>query len=169
MKRFVKITTFVLMTVCLVVNIASASAARMYGVCQTTQYISVRSGPGTTYSRVYPLRNGEPVQTTGDPNENGFIKIDTPASGWVKSTYLSSTMPAWWTRYGDPYMSNATSTNLTHFQHDLNIALNLSILENGIWGTQTRNTVKQLQQRAGITVDGIAGTYTKFWTYNLSH
>ncbi len=169
MKHYIKTTVSILMMVCIVACTASASAARMYGVCQTTQYINVRSGPSTIYSRVYALHNGEPVQTTGDPNVNGFIKINQPALGWVQSPYLSSSMPAWWTRYGDPNMSAATSTNLKHFQHDLNTALNLNISEDGVWGTQTRNAVKQLQQSVGITVDGIAGTYTKFWTYNLSH
>lgn len=169
MKHMKKLITLALVVLSVMTITTSALAARMYADCSTSSSVNIRSGPGTTYSRVGTLRNGEPVQTTGAGYVNGYVPINQPRSGWVSSSYLSSSMPSWWNRYGDVNMNDSSGTVLEHFQHDLNEALNLDINENGVWGTQTRNAVKKLQAEAGLTVDGIAGTYTKLWTYNLSH
>lgn len=146
----------------------SASAERMYGDCTPSAYINIRSGPSTGYERIGKLLNGEPVVLASSLS-NGFYKISSPKSGWVDADYLCST-PSWMSRYGDPDMSNATTQHLKNFQTDLNtIFPTLNLKVDGTWGKATKAAVEKLQQKAGITVDGIAGTYTKIWTYNLSH
>ena len=61
--------------------------------------LNVRSGPGTNYSKVSSLSKGTQVTVT---EINGdWSKISSPVSGWVSSSYLSSTAVT----------TNSTSTN----------------------------------------------------------
>lgn len=146
-----------------------ASAATMYGSCPTDEYINVRDAASSSGDRIYRLRNGEPVTTTGDTSNN-YTEISSPIDGWVQTSWLSSSSPAWMNRYGSRTMNLASKDDMENFQTDLNKISGIDdISVDGYWGPETENAVRQLQAKAGISVDGIAGTYTKLWTYNLSH
>jgi murein L,D-transpeptidase YcbB/YkuD len=170
MKHIKKIMALALVIVSiLAIAVPAMAATTLYGSCSTDEYISVRSSASSSASRIYKLRNGEPVTYTGT-SSNGYKKISSPVSGWVDSSYLSSSSPAWKTRYGSKTMNLATYTQMSAFQTDLNAVAGVTdITVDGYWGPETQGAVEQLQAIAGLTVDGIAGTYTKLWTYNLSH
>ena len=73
------------------------------------------------------------------------------------------------TRYGSKTMNLATRAQMLRFQADLNEIDNIDIEEDGYWGNETETAVRYVQNKANITVDGIAGTYTKLWVYEYSH
>ena len=168
MKNVKKILALALVIISvLAISIPALAASTMYGKCTVGQYINVRSA-SSGGSSIYRLRNGEPVTYTGT-TKNGRYQISAPVSGWVQTDYLSSNTPAWMSRYGSKTMNLATRDQMIAFQTDLNKISGISITVDGYWGTQTQEAVKTAQSKAGITVDGIAGTYTKLWVYDLAN
>ena len=169
MKNMRKILAITLVVMSILGIAASASAAVAYGVCNTKQYISVRSGPSTGYDRIYALRNGQPVETTSS-SSNGFTKITAPISGWIMTSYISTGTPGWITRYSSANVDRAEKKYILHFQEDVNkTSYSTTIKEDGVYGNQCREAVRWIQQKGGLTVDLIPGTMTKVWLYNLSH
>ena len=170
-KSFMKRLLALALVIISVLSVSAVAFAEstLYGKCATNEYINVRDAASSSGARIYRLRNGEPVTATGT-TQNGYTKISSPVNGWVMTSWLTSSAPAWKTRYGTKTMNLATHDQLKAFQQDLNkISGITAIAEDGVWGNNTKEAVKQLQEKAGITVDGIAGTYTKIWCYNLSH
>ena len=168
MKHMKKLIVLALAVMTVMAIAVPAMAATAYGSCATDEYINVRSQPSPTSSILYHLHNGEPVNVTG--TSGNYQVINSPVSGYVQSDYISTSRPAWRSRYGSKTMNLATHSQMVAFQTDLNAIPGITdITVDGYWGPETRGAVEQLQTIAGITVDGIAGTYTKLWTYNLSH
>lgn len=169
MKIIKKILAFALVTAMLLCIAGSAMAAtKMYGACTPGTYINVRASAKAGTTVVYKLRNGEPVTYTGTTS-NGFKQISSPVEGWVSSDFLSSGTPDWMALYGSATMNKATRTQMIAFQNDLNCIGDISIPVDGYWGPKTEAAVKVVQEKANITVDGIAGTYTKLWVYDFAH
>lgn len=166
MKRLVALA---LVIVSVLAISATAFAAAAYGKCPTDEYINVRSSASSSGARIYKLRNGEPVTPTGT-TKNGYTEISAPVAGWVMTSWLDTGAPDWANRYGTQTMNRAEHAQIKAFQNDLNSISGITPIEaDGYWGPKTEAAVKELQAKAGIDVDGIAGTYTKLWTYNLSH
>ena len=145
---------------------AMAASSTKYGLCPTDEFIYVRSA-AKKQGDLYHLHNGEPVTATGT-TKNGYSQISSPVNGWVLSTCLT-TSPAWKNRYGSKTMNLESYAHMLAFQVDLNEIPGINISEDGTWGPETEAAVRTFQQMAGITVDGIAGTQTKYRLYNRTH
>ncbi len=170
-KSFIKRLVALALVIVSVFSISAVAfaAETLYGECPTDEYINVRDAASSGGARIYRLRNGEPVTTTGTA-KNGYTQISSPVDGWVMTSWLTEDTPAWLSRYGSKTMNRASHDQMKAFQQDLNNIPGIStIAEDGLWGPETKNAVEELQALADITVDGIAGTYTKIWCYNLSH
>lgn len=168
MKNMKKILALALVIVSvLAISIPALAASTMYGTCKVGTYINVRSA-SSGGSSIYHLRNGEPVTYTGT-TKNGRYQISAPVSGWVDTAFLTTSTPAWKSSYGDKTMNLATRSQMLNFQNDLNKIDGISVNPDGYWGPETEAAVRSVQEKAGITVDGIAGTYTKLWVYEFAH
>ena len=66
-------------------------------------------------------------------------------------------------------MNLESYAHMLAFQVDLNEIPGINISEDGTWGPETEAAVRTFQQMVGITVDGIAGTQTKYRLYNRTH
>ena len=167
MKNIKKIFALVLAIMSIMaIAIPAMAATTKYGNCPTGQFIYVRSAASTT-GDLYHLHNGEPVTATGT-TQNGITKISSPVSGWVMTSFLTST-PQWMSRYGSNVMHLESYAHMLAFQKDLNKISGINISEDGTWGPETEAAVRTFQQLVGITVDGIAGTQTKYRLYNMTH
>lgn len=170
-KSFIKRLVALALVIVSVFSISAVAFAEqtLYGECPCDEYINVRDAASSSGARIYRLRNGEPVTATGT-TRNGYTQISSPVNGWVMTSWLTSETPAWMTRYGNTTMNRATHNQMKAFQQDLNNIPGITdVSTDGVWGPETKAAVEELQAMAGITVDGIAGTYTKIWCYNLSH
>lgn len=166
MKRLVALA-LVIVSVFSISAVAFA-AAPLYGDCNYDEYINVRDAASSGGARIYKLRNGEPVTPTGT-TKNGYTQISSPVNGWVMTSWLTSETPGWMTLYGTKTMNLATHDQMKAFQQDLSKIDGVNAIDDdGVWGPETQTAVEQLQRKAGIKVDGIAGTYTKLWCYNLA-
>lgn len=168
MKKMKKILATAMLAVSLFAVAFPALAATEYGKCNVGTYINVRKNPPGDMTPIYNLRNGQPVTTTGATSGN-YKKISSPVTGWVDKNYLTTSTPAWMSSYGSKTMNLATKAQMEAFQKDLNKLPGISITVDGYWGSETETAVREAQRQAGITIDGIAGTMTKVWVYELSH
>ena len=60
-------------------------------LAQTTDYLYLRSGPGTSYSQIMLMEKGITVTILDDTTSSSWVKIETPSGkvGWCSKTYLS--------------------------------------------------------------------------------
>ncbi len=71
-----------LFTICLSSGAASAASARV----NARNGLNVRTGPSTSYGKVYDLSNGQAVSTTGTYS-NGWVQLSN--GYWVSNGYLN--------------------------------------------------------------------------------
>lgn len=168
MKRVISIflIALTLFTICIPV-VASAAGVTKY-VRIESDYVNVRSGPGTNYEKVGKRENRDKV--TVIETRNGFSKIEADDSQWISSQYLKD-LKDFDERYGAAnisYNPNRVTNGIKNLQHDLE-GIGYWCGEggqDGCCGTDTVNAIKAFQREYGLTVDGIAGPSTKEKIYD---
>lgn len=169
--------------------VMSVLAISIPALAETTNYVKVQ-GPGYTVnirnasgSKIGAITHGSAVYVLGTSGTRKQIRCHDASTGkdygvssnaYIEAEFLSSTIPAdtlWITRYGtvDHKYTDRRKQGCEELQHDLNIALGLSLTEDGICGTNTVNAIRSFQSQNGLTNDGIAGNRTKEYLYKLTH
>lgn len=62
---------------------------------------------------------------------------------------------------GQIYQPPAEGSAVRHIQQDLNVLMDAGLSEDGIYGPNTAEAVRALQESAGITIDGAVGPETQ--------
>ena len=129
-----------------------------------TSGLNVRSGAGTSYSKIGSLDYKEKVTVLS--TSNGWAKINYKGAGYVSSSYLQSTVPSGST-------SNSGSNNSVSASASSVIAYAKTLLGKPyVWGAQGPNsfdcsgfTYYVFKNKAGIILPRTSSAQSKYGTY----
>ena len=82
-----------LLTFLLVISVFPFAANAEETSAKTTEYVNLRSGPGTSYDKVTTVSLGSEVQAAAKQDGWTFVSVDGKF-GWINSDFLSTTRPA---------------------------------------------------------------------------
>ena len=110
--------------------------------------------------------NGVEAKLTTINTSIGKIKVGTSTTANSKVTSSSKGGSSSGSSGGGGSSSSSSSgsaskTNIKKLQEMLNNILGTKLTVDGVYGTGTRNAVKQLQKKVGVSADGLYGTSTK--------
>ncbi len=181
MKHMKKLIALALVAISLFALSIPAMAATV------TRYVQVPQGPGytvnlrrtaSTSSQILDRPTyGSAIYVSANNGTWSTVTYYNPVTkvthnGFIQSQYLVSSIPSdtyWIVRYGtvDHRLTNSWKAGCQELQEDLNAELGLSLIEDGICGTQTVNAIRTFQGQNNLSVDGVAGNRTKEYLYKL--
>ncbi len=123
----------------------------------TANTLNLRTGPGTSYSRIASLHKGDKLEVTGETN--GWYKVEVnKKSGYVSKDYVSVAKS---NNGGGLLRRGSKGAQVKQLQGNLIYLGYLNDKADGVFGSKTEAAVRRYQQRNGLTADGIAGSRTQ--------